>query len=76
MTEKNVDEFNDELVKVLEEKIKDIKPLFDSIIIFATKHNDDKIGTTRIKLESGNFFANYGMTKLWVKEQTLDRGEE
>ena len=71
--DKNVDKFNEELSKLLTEKVDELKPFFDSIIIFATKHNDEEIGTSRIHHEVGNCFANYGLVKLWIDKQTLER---
>ncbi len=65
----NIDDFDKELSKLLVEKAEELTPFFDSVIVFATKHEKD--GTFRVLHEIGNVFANYGIVKLWLKDQKL-----
>jgi len=71
MKEQNINEFNEELVKLLESKLDEIAPLFDSVIIFVTKHENEEVGTTYIKLERGNSFANFGCVKAWTDKEKI-----
>ncbi len=76
MKEININEFNEELVKVLETKLDEIIPLVDSVILFATKHENQEFGTTYIKLERGNSFANLGCVQQWLGKEKLTSEEE
>lgn len=44
---------------------------FDSVQIFATRY-DGTVGTVRVSYGGGNFFARYGLAKLWVDSEYLD----
>jgi len=42
---------------------------FDTVQIFASRHELDSGGTVHFQKGCGNFFANYGQVKMWVKNQ-------
>jgi len=68
---KNEAEFNSVISDEMRKKIDELATYFDSIQIFATKHNGDEFGTTRFILGNGNYFATVGLIKLWAKEQSI-----
>ena len=55
----------------VEEAIKLLMEHFEAVQIFATRMAHPKC-TIDIRKGSGNFYARYGLTKLWVDEQMLD----
>ncbi len=75
MTDEQLEKENAELSEVMHEKVKELAKYFDSVQIFCTKHESDKIGTSHLTECSGNYFARYGQIKLWVEKQSLN-GEE
>ncbi len=68
-----LDDFDKELSRLLAEKAEELVPFFDTVIVFATKHEKD--GTLRVHHEIGNMFANYGIVKLWLDKQQLGEDE-
>ncbi len=64
--------YNDELLDKLKKCCEELYPHFDSVKIFATKHENNEVGTTNMNYGVGNFFASYGQIKLWIKEQTME----
>lgn len=69
--EKNLKEFNDAISQEVIDKINELSSYFDSIQIFATRHVDEKLGTTRFVYGTGNWYARYGLTKHWVDTQAF-----
>ena len=43
---------------------------FDSVQIFCTRHEGTQ-GTTRVSYGTGDWFARYGVVKLWSDAQNL-----
>lgn len=74
ITEEDITRENDLLEIIVNEKAKELLKYFDSVQIFCTKYENDKIGTTHIHTSVGNFFAGYGQIKLWLKKQNLFGG--
>lgn len=68
--------YNDELLALLKKTCKELYPHFESVMIFATKHESNEIGTTYMDYKMGNFFTNYGQIALWLKNQKLESAEE
>ncbi len=75
MTDEQLEKENEVLLGIMNEKVKELSKYFDSVQIFCTKHESDKIGTSHLTEYSGNFFARYGQIKLWLEKQSLS-GEE
>lgn len=61
-------------MKRVEEAVRILEEHFDTIQVFATRHEaGEKDGTVNINLGSGNWFARYGQVKEWcvrVEEDT------
>ncbi len=70
-TEEELSKENDVLSNLIHDKVKELSKYFDSVQIFCTKHENDKVGTTHFMDCSGNFYARYGQIQLWTKKQTL-----
>lgn len=71
MTDEQLEKENTVLLEIMEEKVKELSKYFDSVQIFCTKHESEKVGTTHLTHSYGNFFARYGQIKLWLKNQSL-----
>lgn len=58
---------SDEDMKRVNEALNVLGEHFDSVHIFATRHESGQFGgTIRISRGTGNFFARYGQIKAWV----------
>lgn len=76
MTKEEIIKNNDELSKKIKDVCKELYPNFDSIQIFATKHDGNEYGTTQISWGLGNFYARYGQIVQWIKTEDLYIKEE
>lgn len=48
---------------------------FDTVQIFATRHEGNKIGTVTAQSGKGNWFARFGQVKLWCNDQEYTKEE-
>lgn len=71
MTDEVLNSENDMLAKMMKDSVTELSKYFDSVQIFCTKHESDKIGTTHFTESSGNYFSRFGQITLWVKDQNL-----
>lgn len=71
MDTKNLCAFNDAVSEEVMKKIEELSAYFDSIQIFATRHVDDKIGTTRFVYGAGNWYARFGLASIWIQSQPM-----
>ncbi len=77
MNEEELVKENDELFAKIKSACDQLFPFFDSIQIFVTKHEGNKMGTSSFIYGTGNFYARYGQIELWTKEQSLlDDGKD
>jgi len=76
MIEAELEKYNDELLEKLKKACEELYPHFDAIEIFAIKHENNEVGTSRFNYGIGNFFARYGLIKLWIKNQELEDNAE
>ncbi len=42
---------------------------FDSVQIFATRHDGSEYGTISVVNGQGNYFTRYGQVKRWVRKE-------
>lgn len=75
MTDEQLEKENTVISEIMREKVKELSKYFDSVQIFCTRHESDKIGTIHLTECSGNFFTRFGQIKLWLDKQSLN-GEE
>lgn len=45
---------------------------FESVVIHVTLKNDESNSYMGFTKRAGNYYANYGVSKLWVEEQEED----
>lgn len=56
--------------KRIREAVRTLSEFFDVVQIFATNHNTiDGSGTRHYIHGAGNYFARYGVTKIWIDQQ-------
>jgi hypothetical protein len=59
-------------IAVLEKHALILKEHFDTVHIFATRH-EGGTGTIRVDLGKGNWYARFGQIHLWgIKQETVD----
>lgn len=75
INDEQIDKENDMLQSFMEEKVKELSKYFDSVQLFCTKHENNKIGTTRFTEAAGNYFTRYGQINLWVGAQSKNMDE-
>lgn len=52
---------------LLEEAIRKLKPYFDSVQIFCTRHEEEKFGgTISVHAGKGNLFSRIGLVRAWL----------
>jgi hypothetical protein len=56
-------------LKALKKHVEELGFRFDSVQIFATRHEPDSGGTVNCNFGSGNWYARYGHVQMWVKYQ-------
>lgn len=71
MTEEQLNSERDVLSDMLTNSINELNKYFDSIIILATR-SDNNGETTYCGESRGNYYANYGVIKMWLDKQTLN----
>lgn len=71
MNEEALNTENDLLFEEIQKCCKELSKYFDSVQIFCTKHEFEKVGTSAFIWGEGNFYARFGQIDLWVKEQKL-----
>ncbi len=55
-----------EELALLEKHAQDLGEHFDSVQIFATRHDASEGGTINLSYGSGNWFARYGQVADWI----------
>lgn len=65
-------------VEMVEKHLRELSEFFDSVQIFCTRYNANKVdgcdeeGTTlRMALGKGNWFARYGQVRHWLEQQKV-----
>lgn len=75
-------EKTDKDLQLLDDVLTMLRKDFDSIQIFATRHETDEIGTHGFTRGVGNYYARAGLVRQWADAQTYipkgsseDKGE-
>ena len=64
-------EYNDQLLDIVKQKVNELLPLCDSVQIFITKRQDNE-NTMSMNWGEGNWFARYGQVKAWTIKSEHD----
>lgn len=72
-----IDEQRDKKLELIKNQVRILMDSFDTVMIFATKHDPESENTTMFNQGSGNYFARYGQVKDWInhEEGKTMRGE-
>jgi len=63
-------------LKIIEQHLCQLGEHFDSVQIFATRHDPEAGGTVNAQMGSGNWFTRYGQVREWIiKEDARARAE-
>jgi hypothetical protein len=62
----------DKDIRILEDACIRLGQQFDTVQIFATRHNEKEGGTVNVHFGKGNWYARFGHIKLWVQFKEND----
>lgn len=63
-------------LEMLRNQVNFLRSSFDTVQIFATKHDEDVGETTYYTQGSGNWCARYGHVKVWILGEEHDAEEQ
>lgn len=74
-TEEDLEEQQKKDIALILKYLSLIREHFDSVQIFTTRHLNDTLGTAKIDMGSGDWFARYGMVRRWCDAQEINKHE-